>query len=103
MSLMLPLCGNEPPDDIFPQKPSNVSKIMQQDTNIEETLLELWAKIKKRFNDIEIRNDQVASWFSKIHHLEVGLIDFEPPKPPSKFSVEILSDFLQSIDRNTVR
>ena len=47
----------------------------------------------------EIQDSQIANWFDKNYHLEVRLLDFDPPVPPAKLTAEILSAFCQSIDR----
>ncbi len=61
--------------------------------------LDLWTRIKSKIWHFEIQNSQVANWFEKNTTLTVGLPDFEPPVPPAKFTIEILSLFCDSIDR----
>jgi hypothetical protein len=66
----------------------------------DEQLLDLWVKTKNKLWHFEIQNTQIANWFGKNYHLEVGLMDFEPPKPPAKLTAEMLSAFCRSIDRH---
>ena len=65
----------------------------------DENLLDLWARIKSKMWHFEVQNYQVANWFDKNYHLEVGLLDFEPPKPPSIFTIEMLTSFYHVLDQ----
>ena len=65
----------------------------------DENLLDLWARIKSKMWHFEIQNYQVTNWFNKNYHLDVGLLDFDPPKPPSIFTVEMLTAFYHVLDQ----
>lgn len=65
----------------------------------EDKLLDLWTKVKSKIWHFDIQDHQIAFWFKRNYHLEVGLLDFEPPKPPTQFTCEMLTAFIQSIDQ----
>ena len=98
-AFLLPTPDSEAPDDLFPVRPRKVSETAQVLADSDEKLLDLWARIKNKIYHFEIQDSQIASWFDKNYHLEVGLLDFDPPRPPAQFTVEMLSAFYQSIDR----
>lgn len=99
VSFLLPTPDSEVPDDLFPVRPRKVSETAQVLADLDEKLLDLWVRIKSKIYHFEIRDSQIAIWFDKNYQLEVGLLDFDPPRPPAKFTVEMLSAFYQSIDR----
>jgi hypothetical protein len=101
--LLLPPPDSEAPDDLFPPPPAKVGETAQALAGSDEKLLDLWAKAKSKIWHFEIQDSQVANWFDKNYHLEVRLLDFDPPRPPRKLSIEILSDFCRSIDWYTSR
>jgi len=97
-ALLLPPPDSEAPDDLFPEEVTgNTEAGIIQDK--ERQRLDLWTRIKSKIWHFDIQNSQIATWFEKNTTLIVGLPDFEPPIPPAKFTVEILSLFCQSIDR----
>ncbi|MDD4859749.1 MAG: hypothetical protein PHR56_06050 [Dehalococcoidales bacterium] len=97
-ALLLPPPDSEAPDDLFPEETSgNTDTGTIQDK--EKKRLELWTRIKSKIWHFDIQNAQIANWFAKNTNLTVGLPDFEPPVPPAKFSVAVLSLFCDSIDR----
>ncbi|MDD4985126.1 MAG: hypothetical protein PHQ43_04965 [Dehalococcoidales bacterium] len=98
-ALLLPPPDSEAPDDIFPLPPARKTESVQTPAVSNENLLDLWARTKNKIWHFEIQDSQIANWFDKNYHIEVGLMDFEPPRPPSKLTAEILSAFCQSIDR----
>ena len=73
--------------------------IYQATADPDENLLDLWARIKSKIWHFEIQNYQITSWFDKNYHLEVGILDFDPPRPPAFFTVEMLSAFCQALDQ----
>ncbi len=99
LAFLLPPRDSEAPDDLFPKAPVRASETAQKPTDSDEKLLDLWARTKNKVYHFEIQDSQIASWFDKNYHLEVGLLDFDPPRPPAKLNAEILSAFCQSIDR----
>lgn len=64
-----------------------------------EDLLDLWARVKSKMWHFEVQNYQVASWFEKNYHLDVGLLDFDSPRPPAFFTVDMLSAFYHILDQ----
>ncbi|ACZ61381.1 hypothetical protein [Dehalococcoides mccartyi] len=93
-ALLLPPPDSEAPDDLF----LNDSETMTPDEK-ERQRLDLWTRIKSKIWHFDIQNSQIGNWFEKNTALTVGLTDFEPPVPPSRFTLEILSLFCESIDR----
>ncbi len=73
--------------------------IYQSTASTDEDILDLWARIKSKMWHFEIQNYQVANWFNKNYHLEVGLLDFDPPRPPALFTVEMLTAFYHVLDQ----
>jgi len=98
-ALLLPPPDSEAPDDLIPPVPARVEKTPVVSTTPNETLLDLWARVKHKIWNFEIQDSQISNWFDKNYRLEVRLLDFEPPRPPEKFTAEMLSAFCQSIDR----
>jgi hypothetical protein len=89
-----------PPRSMVRKEIEMKEKVVNRNPSDEdEKLLDLWARIKSKMWHYEVQNLQIASWFDKNYHLEVGLTDFDPPKPPSFFTIEMLSDFYQALDR----
>ncbi len=97
-ALLLPPPDSEAPDDLFPSRHARVGETAQILDSIRENLLDLWTRTKSKIWHFEIQDSQIADWFEKNYHLEVGLLNFEPPRPPTKFTAEMLSAFCQSID-----
>ncbi len=97
-ALLLPPPDSEAPDDLFLKD----SETMTPDEK-ERQRLDLWARIKSKIWHFDIQNSQIANWFEKNTNLSVTLMDFEPPVPPAKFTVEVLSRFCESIDRHAGR
>ena len=102
-ALILPSPDSEPPDDLFPEEAVRTSETVQEPAGTDDKLLDLWARTKNKIYHYEIQDSQIANWFDKNYHLEVGLLDFDTPRPPAKFTVEMLSAFCQSIDRHAGR
>jgi len=100
-ALLLPPPDSEAPDDLFPEEPVRASKTAQTPTTPDEKLIDLWAKAKSKIWHFDIQDFQIANWFEKNCHVEVRLLDFEPPVPPVKFTTEMLSTFCHSVDRYT--
>ena len=96
-ALLLPPPDSEAPDDLF-SAPENV-ETRETIQDKEQRRIELWTKIKSKIWHFDIQDSQIANWFEKNCHLNVRLQDFEPPLPPAKFTVEILTLFCESIDR----
>jgi hypothetical protein len=102
-ALLLPPPDSEAPDDLFCPLPNKPCGEQRDSRNPDEELLNLWAMVKNKIWHSEIQNSQIANWFDKNYHLEVNLLDFEPPKPPAKFTAEMLSALYESIERNAGR
>jgi hypothetical protein len=96
-ALLLPPPDSEAPDDLFlNEMPCNAGRT---DEDKERQRLDLWTRIKSKIWHFDIQNSQITNWFEKNTTLTVGLPDFEPPVPPARFTLEILSLFCESIDR----
>jgi len=98
LKVTAPPPGSEPPDDLFPGEPLKTNQT-QEDAVRDENILDLWTRIKSKIWHFEIQDTQIADWFDKNYRLAAGLFDFEPPRPPTKFTLDMLFDFLRSIDR----
>ena len=98
-AILLPPPDSEAPDDFFTARPLKASEAAQTIASLDDKLLDLWVMIKNKIYHFEIQDSQIASWFDRNYHLEAGLLDFDPPRPPAKFTVEMLSAFFQSVDR----
>jgi hypothetical protein len=99
-SLILPPPDSEAPDDLFPDEVLEAGygpKIPQRDNE----LINLWDKAKRLVWQIDMQDYQVAHYFSKYHHMEVHLKDFDYPLPPTRFTAEILLGFIKDIERHT--
>jgi hypothetical protein len=97
-ALLLPPPDSEAPDDLFSEEANgNAETGTIQDK--EQKRLVLWTRTKSKIWHFDIQNSQIATWFEKNSNLTVGLPDFEPPVPPARFTVEILTLFCESIDR----
>ncbi len=97
-ALLLPPPDSEAPDDLFSEEATgNAETGTIQDK--EQKRLVLWTRTKSKIWHFDIQNSQIATWFEKNSNLTVGLPDFEPPVPPARFTVEILTLFCESIDR----
>jgi len=102
-ALLLPPPDSEAPDDLFPARPAIVRKTAQTLAGLNDKLVDLWTKAKSKIMHFEIQDSQIANWFEKNCHIEVGLMDFDPSVPSAKFTAEMLSAFCQSIDRHAGR
>jgi len=102
-ALLLPPPDSEAPDDLFLPRPDTVGETAQALVGPDEELLDLWAKVKSKVYHYDIQNSQIANWFDKNYHLEVGLLNFDPSRPPAKLTAEMLSSFYQSIDQHAGR
>ncbi|MDD5702444.1 MAG: hypothetical protein PHU23_10395 [Dehalococcoidales bacterium] len=98
--LVLPPPDSEAPDDLFPEEILKQEKLTKRSPE-EEELLALWDKAKKKVWQLDMQEYQVAHYFMKSYHLGVGLKDFNSPLPPTKFTAEMLREFLQNIERHT--
>ena len=98
-ALILPPPDSEPPDDLFPEESVKASETVQKPAASDEKLLDLWTRIKSKILHFDIQDYQITNWFEKNYHIEVHLLDFDPPRPPVRFSAEMLSAFGKSIDR----
>ncbi len=97
-ALLLPPPDSEAPDDLFSEDATgNAETGTIQDK--EQKRLVLWTRTKSKIWHFDIQNSQIATWFEKNSNLTVGLPDFEPPVPPARFTIEILTLFCESIDR----
>ena len=99
-ALVLPPPDSEAPDDLFPREVLKNNSQAQRSQE-EEELLRLWDKAKNKVWQMEMQEYQVANFFMKTYHLGVGLKDFDSPLPPAKFTAEMLTEFLQDIERHT--
>ena len=96
--LLPPAPDSEAPDDLFPDE------ILKQESEIsfhDDELIHLWDKVKKLVWQTDMQNYQVAHYFSKYHHMEAELKDFDSPLPPDKFTVENIASFIKDIERHT--
>jgi hypothetical protein len=98
--LVLPPPDSEAPDDLFPEEIFK-SDSQTQKAREEENLVQLWDKAKSKIWHMDIQDYQIAHYFLKSYHLGVGLKDFISPLPPKKFTAEMLSGFLQDIEKHT--
>ena len=96
-ALILPPPGSEAPEDLFPGQP--LSEAAPRSSGHDRELIEIWTKVKSKIWHFGIQQHQIANWFERNYHIEAGLLDFDPPLPPKKFSAEMLSAFCQSIER----
>ena len=99
-ALVLPSPDNEVPDDLFLEEHIN-NNSQSQRSKEEEELIELWDRVTRKVWLSEMRDYQIARFFLKHFHLEVGLTDFCSPMPPAKFNIENLSGFLKDIEIQT--
>ena len=96
---LLPPPDSEAPDDLFLKRARANADMPQHIQKEEENLLELWTGAKSRIYRHEIQDSQIIRWFEKNYRITVRLKDFDPPKPLTKLTEEMLSNFCQSIDR----
>jgi hypothetical protein len=99
-ALVLPPTDSEAPDDLFPKG------IPKQDTSskqqiVDEELVRLWDKAKIYIWRYDLQGYQVAHYFMKHFHLDVGLKDFNSALPPAKFNIENLTGFLKDVESHT--
>ena len=102
-ALLLPPPDSEAPDDLFPEELAKSSDINQAPADSAGNLLDVWARAKSKIWHFEIQDSQIANWFEKNFGLTVCLKDFDSPVPPARFTIEILTFFLESIDRHAGR
>ncbi len=59
---------------------------------------DLWNEVKRRIQQDEIRDAQIAFWFQRYCQLDVRLTDFTLPEPPSHITAESLASFLEALE-----
>jgi len=96
---LLPAPDSEAPDDYYVPALGSFGERGQSPASPDEELIDLWTRIKSKILHFDIQDYQITNWFEKNYHIEVHLLDFEPPRPPVKFTAEMLSAFGKSIDR----
>ena len=96
---LLPAPDSEAPDDFYVSRPGSFGEKGQSPASPDEELIDLWTRIKSKILHFDIQDYQITNWFEKNHHIEVHLLDFDPPRPPVRFTAEMLSAFGKSIDR----
>lgn len=99
-ALLLPPPDSEAPDDLFPGDTPGNPERRESPQDKEQRRIDLWTRIKSKIWHFEILDSQIAKWFEKKCQLSVTLQDFDPPLPPARFTVEILTLFCGSIDRH---
>ena len=97
---LLPPPDFERPDDVQ-ESAGEDSQIHQTEQSEDDTIINLWTKAKSKIFHHEIQDFQIVNWYEKRYHVLIRLKDFEPPTPPAKFSVEMLSTLIEAIDRYT--
>ena len=95
---LLPAPDSEAPDDFFISDHSMVGEKNQSSINHDEELINLWTMIISKILHFDIQDYQITNWFEKNYHIEVHLLDFDPPRPPARFTTEMLTAFNKSID-----
>ncbi len=101
-ALLLPPPDSEAPDDLFPQEEIGAKETRKViPGKDDQQLVDLWVKAKSKIWHFNIQDYQIARYFSRYYHLEVGLKDFEPPVPPAKFTSEQLASFIKDIELHT--
>ena len=98
---LLPPPDSEAPDDLFPWIKRVGSESRKETSDINDELLELWAKAKSKIYHHDIQDYQIANWFEKNFHITIRLKDFEAVTPPARLTIEALSRFCDSVDRHT--
>ncbi|MDD5511452.1 MAG: hypothetical protein PHI12_14155 [Dehalococcoidales bacterium] len=102
-SLLLPPPDTEAPDDLFPEE------VLKQDIEssdipaVDEELLRVWEKVKKKICELDVQDAQISIWFLKNYHLNVVRGDFESALPPSKLTLDRLSNFYKAVERYQAR
>jgi hypothetical protein len=100
-TIIIPNPGQNPPDDFYPTYfDTNGKTIYSQ--NDENELLDKWYRLKNKINHFGIEGSQISQWFLKRYHLDVNVTDFDPPRPPSIFTLAMLNDLLNSIECHAV-
>ena len=88
---------------LWPKKAIDAGKTRDLPTNHcvshDDKLLDIWTRTKSKIWHFEVQDTQITNWFEKNYHLEVGILDFDPPVPPVKFTADMLCHFCQSVDR----
>jgi hypothetical protein len=97
---LLPPPDFERPDDL---QESFIEDIQSHQSTLkgDNSLIELWTNVKSRIFHHEIQDFQIVNWFDKKYHVMVRLKDFESPLPPARFTADMLSAFIEAIDRYT--
>jgi hypothetical protein len=98
--LLLPPPDCEAPDDLFPEETLNHGQ-SSTESELDGELVQVYDKAKLKVWELGVQDFQVANYFSKNYHLEVGLEDFREALPPEKFTIENLTSFLKDIDLHT--
>ncbi len=97
--VLLPPPDSEAPDDLFPWFKRVGSEPPEETPDTPDELLDLWTKAKSKVYHHDIQDYQIAKWFDKNFHIAVRLKDFEAVRPPAKITLEALSRFCDSVDR----
>lgn len=100
-ALLLPPPDSEAPDDLFSGEIRGAAEISETLSERDQELIDLWVKAKSKILHFDIRDYQIARYFSRYYNLEVGLKDFEPPVPPARFTAEQLASFIKDIEIHT--
>jgi len=100
---LLPPPDSEAPEDLFPQKSPSAAGSPNEPVDVDEELMELWTKAKSKIMHHDIQDSQIVSWFERNFHITVRLKDFEAVTPPTRLTIDALSQFCRSIDRHTGR
>ena len=98
--LLLPPPDCEAPDDLFPEEVVNKDQAPAE-SDLDTELVQLYDKAKLKVWELGVQDFQVANYFSKNYHIEVGLEDFREALPPEKFTIENLTGFLKDIELHT--
>jgi hypothetical protein len=85
----------EPPEDL--SIPA-ISDSKGFPTGEEETLMDLWARVKSKIWHFEVQDYQLVTWFKENYGLKVEPKEFDLPIPPKKFTSAMLLFFCQYVD-----
>lgn len=91
--LLLPPPDTEAPEDLFPQEVLDQceEEPIEEIPPIDEGLLQGWETVKRRVQELDIRETQLAKWFHDHCGIEVILADFQQAIPPEKLTAQVLS------------
>jgi hypothetical protein len=93
---LLPPPDFERPDDLQEKVQDHIPS-----PHDEDQLINLWTKAVSRIFHHGIQDFQIVNWFEKQYHIMVRPKDFESPLPPARFTADMLSAFIEAIDRYT--